>query len=69
MSVEAAVRQLDSLRGTLDGVGALAAVVVLLRQAVVRVAGLERTHDMPGELAAVAAFVTVCLGAVVALAA
>jgi hypothetical protein len=68
-SAEAAIRQLDALRGALDGVGALAAFAVLLWQGTIWVAGLKRTHDMPGELAAIAAFVTVCLGLLATLAA
>ena len=68
-SAEAAIRQLDALRGALDGVGALAAFAVLLWQGAIWIAGLKRTHDMPGELAAIAAFVTVCLGLLATLAA
>ena len=68
-SAEAAIRQLDALRGALDGVGALAAFAVLLWQGAIWGADLGRTRDMPGELAAIAAFVTVCLGLLVTLAA
>jgi hypothetical protein len=68
-SAEAAAQQFGALRAAVDGAGALATVGVLVWQAVIWVAGLKRTHDMPGESAGIAAFVTVCLGLLVTLAA
>jgi hypothetical protein len=68
-SAEAATQQFGALRAAVDGAGLLATVGVLAWQGVIWVAGLKRTHDMPGESAGIAAFVTVCLGLLVTLAA
>lgn len=68
-SADAAVSQVESVRGTIGGVSALGVVVTLIWQGIIWLSGLRQSHDIEEESAAVAVLVTVALGIITALAA